>query len=351
MQFKDPIGAHRTAGIPIIGESWSDTEVDGDDVAGIIFQDCTLERVRLRSTSLWQTMFVNCRLDDCEFDDCRLFRTQWVNCSGTGLRIRGGEFAEATFSSSQFERLDVERSGERVVFGQCEIGKLAFNGDGCAQRGLTISDCKFDEVAAENVEWESILAVGVDLTAWSLQGARFDRCMFVRANALGLDLSDVRFNACNLYDGSFGETRIRQAPGSIFSECNCDDADFAGAELEGALFSKATALRARFAGANLNNAMFPESTLVEADFSGSAARQSAWLGANLSAANLERMDAFRASFRNALFKDARVDGARFEEADLHGVEETLDGADLRNARPTIEWRAEVEAQARRAPAT
>ena len=349
MEFKDPIGAHRTAGIPVIGASWTDMEIDREDVAGMVFHDCVLERVRLRGASLWQTMFVNCRLDDCEFIDCRLFRTQWVGCSGSRLRIVGGEFSEAVFSDCRFERLDVERAGERVVFGQSEFGRVSFNGDGCAQRALTISDCSFGEVAAENATWESIAAVGLDLGSWSLSGAKFDRCMFVEAAASGLDLSDVRFESCNLYHGRFDTARIRHAQGTIFAECDCDDADFIGAELEGALFSKATARRGRFQGAKLTNAMFPGSTLTAADFSGSQATSSAWVGADLSSANLERMDAYRASFRNVVFKDTRVDGARFEEADLHGVEESLIGANLTGARGTVQWRAQVEKQARQTP--
>lgn len=349
MAFKDAIGAHRTAGIPVTGAVWRDARIDGDDVAGMIFKDCVLERVRLTGTSLWQTMFVNCTLDDCEFMDCRLFRTQWVDCVGSGIRIAGGEFAEAVFANCRFAELKVERSGERIVLGRSEFGRVAFNGDGCAQNGWTVSECGFDSVAAENAAWQSAAAIGLDFSRWSLAGACFDRCMFVSAVAEGIDLSGVRFERCNLVSGRFGEARFRQAPGTIFAECDCDKADFAGAELGGALFSKASAVSARFEGADLNNAMFPNARLAGANFSGAMAQQGAWIGADLTGANFEGVDAYRSSFRDAVFKDARVDRARFEEADLHGVEETLDGADLRNARGSVEWRVEVEAEARRPP--
>ena len=53
-------------------------------------------------------------------------------------------------------------------------------------------------------------------------------------------------------------------------------------------------------------------------------------------------------FRNASFKDANVANARFVETDLHGVEETLDGADLRDSRGTVTWRAEREAELKEA---
>lgn len=348
MAFKDPYGAHRNAGIPLVGGVWRDQEIAGDDIAGMILKDCVLERVRLTGTSLWQTVFVDSRLDDCEFVDCRLFRSQWVNCRGSGFRVAGGEFSEAMFSGCEFEELVVDRSGNRIALGSCKVDRLVFNEDGCSQRGLTISDSTFAAVGADNARWESATAVAVDFSTWSLAGADFDRCMFVEAAASGLDLSNVRFTSCNLYRGDFREARLRQAPGSIFAESNCTEADFVEAELTGALFAKVEASGARFTGAKLGRAMFPESTLVGADFTGAFAVESVWNGADLTDANFERVDAYRSTFRNGVLTGARVDGARLVEADLHGVETTLVGADLKGARGTIDWRAEREKEARQA---
>ena len=349
MAFNDPVGAHRTAGIPLVGATWSDMQFDQDDVAGMIFQNCVLERVRLTGTSLWQTMFVNTRLDDCEFVDCRLFRTHWVECTGSGFRISGGELNEAAFSKCRFGHLAVQQAGERLVFGESEFDRISFNGDGAVQEGITISGCSFESVDAENAAWRGGTAVGADLGTWSLSGARFERFCFIQAEGDGVDFSSVRFDECNLYQASFREARIRWAKRSIFAECDCERADFADAELDGALFAKTRAPGARFHGARLNGAMFPEATLTGADFSGAMARQSAWAGADLTGASLDRLDAYRSSFRNAVFKDASVEDARFVEADLHGVEETLAGADLEDARGTVPWRAEREKQARLPP--
>ena len=349
MAFKDPHGAHRTAGIPVVGTAWRDTELRGDDIAGVIFQDCVLERVRLSQADLWQTMFVDTRFEDCEFVDCRLLRTQWVKCSGAGLRIRGGEFSEAVFSECRFRDLAIERSGDRIVLGGCALGRLAFNDDGRNQSALTVSDCTFEAVAAEHAAWRSASAVAVDLSGWSIDGGAFEQCMFVQSSAAGKDLSTVRFDRCNFVRSDFREARVRQAPGTIFAECDCTEADFAGAELDGALFAKTSAPGARFTGASLTNAMFPDAVLVGADFSQAVATQGVWIGADLSDADLSGLNAYRATFRNGLLEGARVQGARLVEADLHGVEASLDGADVRDARGTTDWRAEREREARRAP--
>ena len=344
--FKDPYGAHAKAGIPVVDGLWRDQEIDGDDVAGMVFKDCTLERVRLVRTSLWQTMFVNTRFEDCVFEDCRLFRTQWIECSGSGLRIVAGEFAEAMFAQCDFREVAVERAGERITFADCRLGRLAFNGDGCTQNGLTVSESTFEAVLAENVAWRSATAVGLDFAPWTLTNAVFDHGMLVQAQAAGLDLSSVRFESCNLVKGDYREASIRHAPRTILAETDCTNADFVGADLTGALFAKTRAPGARFQGATLTNAMFPEADLVAADFGGAEARESVWAGADLTDANFERVNAFRSSFRNATLARTRMDGARLVQADLHGVEESLDGADLTGARRTTDWRAEREAEAR-----
>ena len=74
--------------------------------------------------------------------------------------------------------------------------------------------------------------------------------------------------------------------------------------------------------------------------------QSVWSDADLSDAELDNVDAFRSTFRNAVLKGASVNGARFVEADLHGVKESLTGANLRDSRGTLDWRAEREEEAK-----
>ena len=332
----------------MVGGRWCDIEITGDDMAGVIFQDCVFERVRMVDSSFSQAMFVNSRFDDCEFTDCRLFRSQWIDCSGSTLRLAGGEFAEVVFSDCRFEDLVVEASGDQVVFGSCEINRVAFRADGSAQRRLTVSDCAFRSVGADHADWQSATGVAVDFGVWSLDGAAFDKCMFVEAKAPRHDFSNVRFASCNLYKSDFRKARIKHAPGSIFAECDCTESDFAEADLTGALFAKTLACGARFTRAKLGNAMFPDANLEGADFGGADARESVWSGANLTDANLRGADAYRSTFRGGVLDGAQVAGACFVEAELHGVEASLTGADLRGARRTTDWRAERETEVRQA---
>lgn len=344
IRFRDPTGAHRNAGIPVMGQTWSDECIQDVDVAGVIFQDCTFERVRLERVDLMQATFLNSRLDDCIFDDCRALETQWVGCTGSGLRISRGTLSEAVFSQVRLSRLELLQGGRQNTLSETAIEDLVFGGAGCDQDTLTLSGCTLGAVSAESATWRNCTMVGIDLASWSMDNAEFDRCSFIQSIGSNLDLSGARFETCNMYQSDLRGARIRRAQRSIFAECDLDGADFCDASLEGALFASAKATGARFERAGLDGALFPDATLAGACFAGATAKLSVWTGADLTNADLSRVDAFRASFRNAALEGADVTNARLVEADLHGVREALEGADLRDSRGTMGWRAELEAQ-------
>ena len=342
---KDPIGAHLRAGVPITGLTWSDYETEGDRFDGVIFYRCAFERVRMRGVSLWQAMFVECRFEDCVFTDCRISGTQWVKCEGTHVAIRGGELAESNFCEVTLTTLEIEQSGNRIGFQAVEAGRLAFSGAGVEQRAAAIVDCKISEVCAENARWNAVSALNANLAQWRLSNAVLAQCVFIECQAPGLDLSRVTFDRCNLHKSNFADATLRSATGSVFSECILENADLRGADLDGALFARAQVSGADFVGARLAGALFPDSVLARADFTDATAVQSVWAGADLRGAVLDRVNAFRSSFRNARLDDVSVDGARFVEADLHGVDVALVGADTTGARRSLGWRSELDAQA------
>ncbi len=352
MRFEDPEGAHRAAGIPVVGVSWQDVRFQDDDIAKVIFQDCTFERLHLVRSNLEETIFLNCRFDDCVLDDCRLIKTRWMDCSGTGLRIVGGDagaLAETVFSQSRLAQLTLEQTGEQVVLAESEFERVALNSAGCRQRLFTVSGCEIGAFAAESARWNNATAVEADFSTWTIDNAHFERCSFIRANGRNADFSKVRFESCNLYQSVFSGARFRWAERSIFAECDLTEADFGAAHLKGALFAQARADGAGFEHADLEGALFPKANLAGARFARASAPYSAWLDADLTGADLQGVNAFRAAFRNAVLARANVQNARLVEADLHGVEEDLAGADLRGARESVAWRAEREAQMRQPP--
>ena len=346
MRFRDPVGAHRDAGVPVSGGTWCEQQIRGEDVAGVVFQDCTFERVSFEGVVLEQTMFLSSRFDDCTFDDCRLVDTRWIECRGAGFSIAGGELSGALVSQCRLSRIDLRQSGRQLILSESELERLGLSGAGSVQHALTMSGCTFGAVEAENASWKSASAVEVDFRTWSLTNARFERCSFIRAAGDGVDFSTVEFDACNLYQGVFRGARFRHAERSIFAECDLTEADLVDGRLTGTLFAKSRAPGARFERASLDGALFASATLPGAFFTGATAKQSVWAEADLTEANLEGVDAYRATFRNAVLDGALVANARLVEADLHGVEAPLEGAELGGSRGTVSWRAERESEIR-----
>ena len=341
---RDAVGAHRHAGVPVSDRVWRDQEIRDDDVSGMLFQDCVFERVRILHTNFANAIFLNCQFDDCLFEECYFHQSVMTSCKGERLCLRAGTLSMLAIGQAELSRLEIEQSGNAVALAESKVGCLAFDGLGRAQQDLTVSGCELREVLADGVSWRGASVVQGELDKWSLDNAEFTRCSFIEASAQGVDLGAVRFDSCNLYKSKFAEGRLRAAERSIFAECDLAAADLAEAKLSGALFAKATAAEANFERADLSGAMFPDAQLAGANFAGASARNSVWLRADLTGADFTNVDAWRGSFRNAVFKDANVQSSSFVEADLHAVEESLAGADLREARGSVSWRAEREAE-------
>lgn len=346
MDFANPFEAHRNVGIPLQGAAWTDHRFDGEDWAGMTFQDCAFERAVVSSGDLEQTVFVDCRFVECTFEGCDLTQTSFASCTGTGFRVRGGTCQQLALSACTFDELRLEQEAHQSTFSQCRFGELRFADAGLAQDVLTLSDCEVGALHAENAVWTDCSAVGVDLANWQIGGASFTRCAFLRTVAEGIDLSKATFASCNLYQARLRGATFRSIEKCIFSECELDDADLSEARAAGSLYAKSRARRCRFDSASMSGALFPETDLTGASFTGVSAPGSVWTDANLTDANLERLSAPESNFRNACFTGASLQGSDLRKADLHGVEGDLSAADTRDAQGSVEWRAERERELR-----
>ena len=340
----DPVVAHRNAGIPVSGRSWTDHSADGDDLASVIFERCAFTRVRFERTGFLDAIFVDCRFDECTFHDCDLERTQWVECRGALVRITGEETrcVQGTFVSCAFDALEIASSADRLVVAESTIGLLAFSGPGLAQHAPTFSKLDVERFDACGARWLYASALEAPLASWSIEGASFEGSAFIEADAAGADLRTVRIERCSFHRSSFDRAVLRAAPGSIFSSCTVSGLDATEAALEGALFERVDCEGARFERARLERAMLVRSQWRSCDFSGAFAPGSAWIGSTFSECSLRAVRAPLSSFRGCVFDRTDTTGALLERSDLHGVEGSLAGADLTGCQGTIEWRAERE---------
>ena len=340
----DPVAAHRNAGIPISGRTWSDFTADGDDLASVLFERCTFTRVRFERTGLLGAMFVDCRFDECTFHDCDLERVQWVECRGALVRITGEatRCVQSTFVSCTVEVLEIEVSADRLVLAESTFARLAFSGPGRSQHAPTFSKLSVDRFDARGTRWVYASALEAPLASWSIEGASFEGCAFIEADAAGADLSTVHTERCSFHESSFDGAVVRSAPGSIFSSCTLSGLDAAEAALQGALFERVECEGGRFGRAQLDRAMLVRSQWRSCDFSGASAPGSAWVGSTLSECSLRDLRAPLSSFRGCVFDATDATGASLDRSDLHGIEGSLAGADLTGCQGTVAWRAERE---------
>ena len=347
MAFKDPVGAHLHAGIPFRGIVYEDTLISGEALVAVTFHECTFNRVRFEHTDLLQATFVSCRFADCVFDGCNAVRTTWSECTGEGWVIRGGGlFEQCTTVQCRVERLVVEKDGRQCTWCENDAGELRFEGPGLSQYAPTWSNDRIEEIVAPGAAWKYASMVEADLSGWRLSGAVLERCALVRCRAAELDLGDIRFEQCNLYASDLARARVRAAPGSIFSECRLEEADFEGAEADGILVSDAEAPGIVLARSRMSKAMLVRVKARKANFEGAHAPRSVWMESDLTKSNLKRVHAPWASLRGAILEDTELEGAVLHDADLHGVTGDLSAADTARARGSIEWRAERERELR-----
>ena len=340
----DPVAAHRNAGIPVSGQTWSDFTADGDHLASVVFARCTFTRVRFERTGLVGAMFIDCRFDECTFHECDLERTQWVECGGTLVRITGEatRCVQGTFVSCTFDTLEIAASADRLVLAESTIAHLAFSGPGLSQHAPTFSKLGVERFDARGARWLYASALEAPLASWSIEGASFEGCAFIEADAAGADLSTVRTERCSFHKSSFEHAVVRSAPGSIFSSCALSGLDATEAALEGVLFERVECHGGRFERARLDRAMLVRSQWRSCDFSAATAPTSAWAGSTFSQCSLRALRAPLSSFRGCIFDGTDATGAFLERSDLHGVEGSLAGADIAGCQGTVEWRAERE---------
>ena len=340
----DPVAAHRNAGIPVSGQSWTDFSADGDDLASVIFTRCTFTRVRFERTGFMGTMFIDCRFDECTFHDCDLERTQWVECRGSHVGITGEatRCVQSTFVACTLDTLEIGASADRLILAESTVASLAFSGPGLSQHAPTFSKLDVERFDARGARWLYASALEAPLASWSIEGASFEGCAFIEADAAGADLSTVRAERCSFHMSTFERAVLRSAPGSIFSSCALTGLDATEAALEGALFERVECEGGRFERARLERAMLVRSHWRSCDFSGAVAPGSAWVGSTFAECSLRSLRAPLSSFRGCVFDGTDATAAVLERSDLHGVEGSLAGADLTGCQGTVEWRAERE---------
>ena len=183
---------------------------------------------------------------------------------------------------------------------------------------------------------KSVLA-GADLTGASLAGADLEGADLSETILTDADLTDV--NAANLLAMKLSLRGLR-APRIVFTkakfiECDIEDADWTGAQLDQAVFIQCNLARIELDGAGMRKSVFvrqcslAKANLSRADLTEANLRETALPGANLASAIVERADFSAADLSGAVLTRVRGARSRWVAANLSGA--NLDSADFAQA--------------------
>lgn len=157
------------------GEVFSKLERAGEELSGLLLEDCLFQSCRFTELSL-----VNCRFSGCRFVDCKVAAPKLRGC-----QMFSCDFENCALSGVDWSALLDERKRE--------MGFLPFD----SLNGCSLRHCVF---------------FGLDLKSFN-----FSRT----------DLSGSVFDACRLEGASFQECRLG---GTSFAQNDLSGADFRGAE-------------------------------------------------------------------------------------------------------------------------
>ncbi len=147
---------------------------------------------------------------------------------------------------------------------QEEFTKHTFTNENCRAifyEVVVFNECSFQDVNFIDVIFEECTFINCDFTGAHLNETAFKDVTFEGCKLMGLNFEKcnpfqlkMAFNDCNLTLASFYATKI---PGTYFTRCKLNEADFSLADLT----------NAQLEGAELTNTIFRQTNLTNADFS------------------------------------------------------------------------------------
>lgn len=156
------------------GETFSKIERTGEELSGLLFEDCLFTGCRLTDT-----LVRSCRFTGCRFENCKVAAPKFQ-----GVQMLSCDFDHCDLSGVDWSALMDQR--------KLEMGFLPFD---------SLKDCSL----------RHCVFFGLDLKGFDFSKA---------------DLSGAVFDGCNLKGASFAQCRLQ---GTSFAQNDLSEGDFRGA--------------------------------------------------------------------------------------------------------------------------
>jgi len=284
------------------GEALADVDLGGLD----------LSAAPLRGADLAEAILTGANLTGADLADARLAGADLSDAILTNAVLTGAKLDEADLTGADLRGADLSGASAREA--TFERARL----DGAVLTGMDATDATFEEASLAEAVLSQAVLKGADLSEALLERAVLDGACLREAYVEGVrgtgarldgaDLTDLRAAGC---DFSHGSLRGVTGADSVWDGARLSGADFSYARLDGADFSSAELGDATLHAASLKQGRFERAGLV-----GANASQSNLFEASFGESDLTRADLRGANLYGADLLQARVDGTRFEGANL-----------------------------------
>ena len=158
------------------GETFTKIQRDGEEISGLLFEDCLFEQCRFTELTVKNCQFSGCRFEGCKIAAPKLKGSQMLSC----------DFHQCDLSGIDWSSLLDERKRE--------MGFLPFDG---------FTECSIRHCLFFGMDLKEFLFSGTDLT-----GSCFDSCQLEKADFM-LSFTIVSSNS-NIKGGMGYERSIKK---------------------------------------------------------------------------------------------------------------------------------------------
>ncbi len=295
---REEVLRRRANELPLAGEDLTDVDLSGTDLTGQDFTGAIMTGAKLKGCVLRGAVFDEAVLQRADLSGSELHGASFKQTDlaeavaddvfAEGACFDGAVAPDSTWRRARFNNASLEGAElARAVCDGADFHKAVL--DACDFEGASLVGCAFHEASLVEAGCEGAKAVGAVFEGADLTGLRAsEKADFTDANLRGVKAEDSRWCRSTLERANLSLSEL-------------GGADFTGAALTQANFTGVVARKVRFQEATLVDAVMLRADLFEGDFEGADLTRADLRGANCFGAQLLR---------------ARLDGTRFELADI-----------------------------------
>ncbi|MCF8462831.1 MAG: pentapeptide repeat-containing protein [Rickettsiaceae bacterium] len=334
------------------------------DLSGIELKGKTISNADMRGAifagaNLDKASFENCDISQANFDGASLQSTKFKKVAALESKFLFSDMSSVTMNNCDFSRatmtkVDLERG--KITNCRFEYTNLVLaNGSNLVYTGGSLKGASASRSCLDGLQATDVKMKSMDLAGGCLSGASVTKCTLTSSEMSGSSTIGAVFQDTNMerihgqgIDMSntllAGSTSLQNSElqGSTFQETSAQGVSFAGSKMDKADLTAADLQRAGLQNVSAQFATLDDANISEAnargiDLSSAKGDDLRAVSTVLTEATLEKFEATRSDFTDAIANKANMRDAVFDGSNLTKVQATeaqTEGLDLDNSKVT-----------------